>query len=149
MFNSLSPCRAAAVEVSCHHLSLDKGLLQSNVTPLALLACRNGDTDLNVMLGLLTSGAYDALILDTPVLQYVVGTDDTCTLFLVGDPFHYFSVGLGFPVGTNDSVLTSWSTAMVRQQVSAIVNGRVPARRYDPRSSVTWHDAIRRCKLIH
>jgi hypothetical protein len=70
------------------------------------------------MLDLLSSGAYDALILETPVLQYVVGTDDTCTLFLVGDPFRYFSIGLGFPVGTNDTVISAWSTAMVRQQVS-------------------------------
>lgn len=35
----------------------------------------------------LRSGKYIAMVLDSPVLEYTVGTNDACDLFTVGEPF--------------------------------------------------------------
>jgi hypothetical protein len=80
--------------------------------------CRDSDEDTEHMIHMLHEGEYDALILDTPVMQHIVGTDDHCSYFLVGDSFDAFSVALAFPPDANQTVILEFSTSMVRKQVS-------------------------------
>jgi hypothetical protein len=73
------------------------------------------------MIHLLHDGKYDALILDTPVLQHIVGTDDHCSYFLIGDSFDAFSIALAFPSDANRTMIMDFSTSMVRKQVRRAV----------------------------
>lgn len=45
---------------------------------------------MNQMIADLRAKKYDALVLDSPVLEYAVGTNADCDLFTVGEPFGKF-----------------------------------------------------------
>jgi ABC-type amino acid transport substrate-binding protein len=47
--------------------------------PLAIR--RDGEADKEAMVEDLRAGMYDALVLDAPVLEYSVGTNEECDLF--------------------------------------------------------------------
>ena len=70
------------------------------------------------MIHLLEEEKYDALVLDTPVLQYKEGTDTHCVLFVMGESFEMFSLAVVFPPNSNQTLVDSLSVSMVRQQVS-------------------------------
>lgn len=72
---------------------------------------------MQVMLEGLKSGAYSALVLDAPVLEYVAGTNEACDLFLVGDVFESFSLALAFPPAFSDATVFAFSQSIVKLQV--------------------------------
>lgn len=74
-------CSAAALAL----LPLLHPALKVNVA--ALYVCRDTEDDKNQMIADLRAGRYEALVLDSPVLEYTVGTNDKCDLFTVGEPF--------------------------------------------------------------
>jgi ABC-type amino acid transport substrate-binding protein len=82
-----------------------------------LCSLRDGDEDLEHMMHLLEEDKYDALVLDTPVLQYKEGTDHHCVLFVMGESFEMFSLAVVFPKDSNQTLVDSISVSMVRQQV--------------------------------
>jgi len=81
------------------------------------VSCRERDGDMQVMLKGLKSGAYTALVLDAPVLDYVAGTNEACDLFLVGDVFESFSLALAFPAAFSDATVFAFSQSIVKLQV--------------------------------
>ncbi|KAF6257204.1 ligand-gated ion channel-domain-containing protein [Scenedesmus sp. NREL 46B-D3] len=71
----------------------------------------NGEADKDAMIAELRAGAYDALVLDAPVLEYTVGTNAD-----FGEPFETFSLALAFPADFNDSSVFEFSASIVRLQ---------------------------------
>jgi hypothetical protein len=83
---------------------------------------REGQGDLTDMIAALQNGTYTALILDAPVLEHIVGTNDACDLFLVGTAFESFSLALAFPAlafpaAFDDALLYEFSNNIVKLQV--------------------------------
>eukprot|EP00879_Flechtneria_rotunda_P019430 GHRR01020408.1.p1 GENE.GHRR01020408.1~~GHRR01020408.1.p1 ORF type:complete len:473 (+),score=113.43 GHRR01020408.1:178-1419(+) len=76
----------------------------------------NGEADQLAMIEALRAGEYDALVLDTPVLEHAMGTDVHCNLFVVGDPFETFSLSLAFPAEFDDALVFAFSEAIVKLQ---------------------------------
>lgn len=88
----------------------------SNTTTTTTTTIREREGDLAGMLAGLKDGTYAALVLDAPVVEYVVGTNDACTLFVVGDAFESFSLALAFVPGFSDSTVFDFSRAIVKLQ---------------------------------
>lgn len=84
---------------------------------LRVPATREREGDLQEMVDALKNGKYSALILDAPVLEHTVGTNEECDLFLVGDMFETFSIALAFPPAFSDAVIYAFSQSIVRLQV--------------------------------
>lgn len=63
---------------------------------------------------------YDALVLDSAVLEYTVGTNEQCDLFVVGEPFETFSLALAFPADFDDAVIFQLSSSIVALQVRGV-----------------------------
>lgn len=84
---------------------------------LFVLANREREGDLQEMVDALKNGQYSALILDAPVLEHTVGTNEECDLFLVGDMFETFSIALAFPPAFDDAVIFAISQSIVKLQV--------------------------------
>lgn len=80
---------------------------------------RENEADKETMIADLHSGKYDALVLDSPVLEYTVGTNEACDLFTVGEPFETFSLALAFPSDYNDSQVFDFSSSIVKLQVGS------------------------------
>jgi hypothetical protein len=83
----------------------------------AVFGRRDNAQDLEKMVASLRDGSYTALILDSPVLEYITGQNEACDLFLVGDTFETFSVALAFPPATNSSLVYDFSLSIVKLQV--------------------------------
>jgi hypothetical protein len=81
------------------------------------LATREREGDLQEMVDALKNGKYSALILDAPVLEHLVGTNEECDLFLVGEMFETFSIALAFPPAFSDAVIYAFSQSIVKLQV--------------------------------
>lgn len=66
----------------------------------------------------LRDGTYTALIMDAHVLEFTVGTNEACDLFLVGgDVFESFSLALAFPPAFSDALVFDFSRSMIKLQV--------------------------------
>ncbi|KAI8474114.1 MAG: hypothetical protein J3K34DRAFT_495859 [Monoraphidium minutum] len=58
-----------------------------------------------------------ALVLDAPVISYLVGTmNDLCDLYAVGEPFETFDLAIGFPPDAPDPLINDISKVIVRLQ---------------------------------
>lgn len=78
---------------------------------------RRSDDALAEMIQGLRNNTYDAVILDDPVLQYVLSENTKCDLFYVGQPFLSWSLALAFPPAFDDAVVHNFSQSIVRLQV--------------------------------
>jgi hypothetical protein len=80
---------------------------------------RDHSQDFKDMLDLLRAKEYDALVLDSAVLEYTVGTNEECDLFVIGEPFETFSLALAFPADFDDAVVYALSSSIVALQVGS------------------------------
>lgn len=74
------------------------------------------------MVDKLRHGAYKALILDTPTGETISATDKHCELFVVGDSFEHFDLGLAFSPDFPDASIAAFSKSIVGLQVNVICN---------------------------
>lgn len=79
---------------------------------------RDNDVDTAVMLDNLRIHKYQALILDSPVVQYFAAKAEQCDLYPVGDPFETFNLAVAFPPDAPDSLAANISASIVSLQVS-------------------------------
>jgi hypothetical protein len=73
------------------------------------------------MMNGLRNSTYDAVILDEPVLQFVLSENTKCDLFYVGLPFLQWSLALAFPPAFDSAVVHNFSQSIVRLQVRCAV----------------------------
>lgn len=98
---------------------------------------RDNAADLDKMVASLRDGTYTALVLDTPVLEYVTSQNAECDLFLVGNTFETFSVALAFPPAANASTVYDFSRGIVQLQVGG-----------GTATVALWHRAAWHCKCV-
>lgn len=71
------------------------------------------------MLDNLRTRKYQALILDSPVVQYFAAIAEQCDLYPVGDPWETFNLAIAFPPDTPDQLPANISASIVRLQVGS------------------------------
>jgi ABC-type amino acid transport substrate-binding protein len=74
------------------------------------------------MVNLLRTRQVDALVLDAPVLEHIVATNDNCDLFVTGRTFMSFGISLAFPAAFDPEVVQGFSEAIVLAQVGSCVS---------------------------
>ncbi|WIA23669.1 hypothetical protein OEZ85_000370 [Tetradesmus obliquus] len=76
----------------------------------------DNDDDMAKMLAALRSHNYQALVLDSPVVQYFAAQAEQCDLFPVGDPFETFNLAIAFPPNAPSGLASNVSASIVRLQ---------------------------------
>ncbi|KAF6257197.1 hypothetical protein COO60DRAFT_30052 [Scenedesmus sp. NREL 46B-D3] len=76
----------------------------------------DNDDDTAAMLAKLRSHHYQALVLDSPVVQYFAAQAEQCDLFPVGDPFETFNLAIAFPPDVPLSLPQNITASIVRLQ---------------------------------
>ncbi|WIA44160.1 hypothetical protein OEZ86_010495 [Tetradesmus obliquus] len=76
----------------------------------------DNDADTAAMLEALRSHKYQALVLDSPVVQYFAAQAEQCDLFPVGDPFETFSLAVAFPPDVPTGLPQNITSSIVRLQ---------------------------------
>ena len=72
------------------------------------------------MVDAVRSGKYKALVLDAPVLDYIVATNPWCDLYTVGDSFDNGNMGMEFPATADDAIIRNMSYAILNLQVGGV-----------------------------
>lgn len=80
-------------------------------------AYRDTDADSQALLDNLRSHKYQALVLDTPVVQYLAATSSQCDLYPVGDSWETFDLAVAFPPDAPDGMVANVSASILRLQV--------------------------------
>jgi hypothetical protein len=112
----------------CHHHRTHNDVLQcpSNCRPSSgcpyFVQTRNNDNDTATFIKGLRAGEYDALVLDSAVLEYVSASNKDCDLFIVGPTFLTFSLGLAFPGDFDKALVHSFSEAIIMAEVRGSIN---------------------------
>ena len=84
---------------------------------LTLASYRDNDVDTGIMLNNLRTRKYQALVLDTPVVQYFAAIAPQCDLFPVGDQWETFNLAIAFPPTVPSDLPANISASIVRLQV--------------------------------
>lgn len=81
------------------------------------LICRDNDVDTDIMLDNLRIRKYQALVLDTPVVQYLTAIAPSCDLYPVGEQWETFNIAIAFPPDVPIDLPANVSASIVRLQV--------------------------------
>eukprot|EP00878_Enallax_costatus_P024620 GHUV01026294.1.p1 GENE.GHUV01026294.1~~GHUV01026294.1.p1 ORF type:complete len:303 (+),score=29.84 GHUV01026294.1:1-909(+) len=81
----------------------------------------DNDVDTGIMLDNLRTRKYQALVLDTPVVQYFAAIAPLCDLFPVGDQWETFNLAIAFPPTVPSDLPANISASIVRLQTSTAI----------------------------
>lgn len=111
------PINLVGNAVHSNSLDLFATVLTSTDGEWCAVLSRNDDADRDMMVQKLRDGEYDALIMDSPSLEYIAATNTECDLFIIGGPLKSFSVHLAFAQGIDDQVVHDFSQSIIMSEV--------------------------------